>query len=88
MIQHEVFRIRMDRLDTLCGGYKGEFHQWIKGPYENDKALVVYDIMTGEYEAIEKELRGVYSGYEPYHRSTKGNFKRVKKAFEKYSGIC
>ena len=85
MIEHEVYRIRMANLGTLVGGSKDRIHQYIKAPYENDKALVIYDMITGEYEAIEKEERGIYSGHEPYHRSTRGNFKRVKKAFEKYS---
>lgn len=55
---------------------------------ENKKAYVAYNERTGEYIAIEKIIRGNGFGISPfYHKSTKGNFKRAKKAFEKYSGI-
>lgn len=55
---------------------------------ENDKAVVVYFEIDGKYMAIEKATSGkeyTFSGL--YHRSTRGDFKRCKKAFEKYSGI-
>lgn len=53
---------------------------------ENNEAVVLYFERSGKYEAIEKRLSGkeyTYSGL--YHRSTSGDFKRCKKAFEKYS---
>lgn len=55
---------------------------------ENRKAVVVYFELSGSYMAIEKQTSGkeyTFSGL--YHRSTRGDFKRCKKAFEKYSGI-
>ena len=55
--------------------------------YENSKAIVVY-MGDGRYMAIDKEVRGEeYTVGGLYHRSTSGDFKRAKKAFEKYSGI-
>lgn len=55
---------------------------------ENKKAYVAYNEKTGEYIAIEKIIRGNGFGISPfYHKSTTGNFKRAKKAFEKYSNI-
>ena len=53
--------------------------------YENEEAVMVY-ICEDYYMAVSKELKGeeyTYSGL--YYNSTKGNFKRCKKAFEKYS---
>lgn len=55
---------------------------------ENRKAYVAYIERSGEYIAVDKEIRGAGYGISPYYqRSTKGNFKRARKAFEKYSGI-
>ena len=54
---------------------------------ENEKAVVVY-FGDGRYMAVEKQVSGkeyTFSGL--YHRSTRGDFKKAKKAFEKYSGI-
>ena len=55
---------------------------------ENRKAYVAYNESTGSYIAVEKEIRGAGYGISPfYHRSTTGDFKLARKAFEKYSGI-
>lgn len=52
---------------------------------ENKEAVVLY-FGGGYYMAVSKEIKGkeyTFSGL--YHNSTAGNFKRCKKAFEKYS---
>lgn len=70
--------------------YLDGFEWYEKTPrvLENKKAYVAYNEKTGEYIAIEKIIRGNGFGISPfYHKSTKGNFKRCKNAFEKYSGI-
>ena len=55
---------------------------------ENKKAYVAYMERSGRYIAVDKEIRGQGYGISPYYqRSTTGDFKRAKKAFEKYSGI-
>ena len=52
---------------------------------ENKEAEVRY-IGNGKYIAIDKQIRGQGFGRSPYYqRSTTGDFKRAKKAFEKYS---
>lgn len=55
---------------------------------ENEKAVVAYYERSGQYVAIEKKVSGhEYTKSGLYHRSTRGDFKTAKKAFEKYSGI-
>ena len=52
---------------------------------ENDEAMLVY-FRDDYYMAISKQRKGMeytYSGF--YYNSTCGDFKRCKKAFEKYS---
>lgn len=50
---------------------------------DNSEAEVIYNRTTGEYIAIEKAV--TYTNYGDCWHSTKGSFKRCKKAFEKYS---
>ena len=53
---------------------------------ENKEAFVIYFEIGGSYMAVDKTIKGkeyTFSGL--YHRSTSGDFKRCKKAFEKYS---
>lgn len=50
---------------------------------ENSEAELIYNETTGEYIAIEKAV--TYTNYGDCWHSTKGSFKRCKKAFEKYS---
>lgn len=52
--------------------------------YENSEALVIH-LKDGQYLAIDKQLKGDEYVYGLYRRSTTGNLKRCKKAFEKYS---
>lgn len=52
---------------------------------ENDEAVVIH-IDAEMYIAISKEEKGTqYSFSGLYHNSTEGNFKKCKRAFEKYS---
>ena len=54
----------------------------------NCRAAVIYNPRTKEYTAIDKQICGAGYGISPfYNRTTTGNFKRAKKAFEKYSEI-
>lgn len=52
---------------------------------ENEEAMLVY-FGDDDYMAISKQRKGMeytYSGF--YYNSTRGDFNRCKKAFEKYS---
>jgi hypothetical protein len=69
---NEIRFIRDDEIYTVC--------------YENTEACMARNNRYGDYIAYEKEMRGNGYGISPfYHRSTRGDFKRCKKAFEKYS---
>ena len=55
---------------------------------DNRRAYVAYFEKSGKYIAVDKQIRGAGFGISPYYqRSTTGDFKRARKAFEKYSGI-
>lgn len=69
---NEIRFIKNPELYTMC--------------FENTEAGMARHNRTGEYIAFEKALSGRGFGISPYyHKSTRGDFKRAKKAFEKYS---
>ena len=66
--------------------WRYDSEQFCKKVLENSEAFVVYFERCGDYMAIDKETRGKeYTLGGLYNRSTSGDFKRCKKAFEKYS---